>query len=1096
MNGNLLGGAFSDYVNDQIKARQKLHGKKYNRSNQEIQYLSSRNAWIKLASGVSLDQSRLDLLSSNPLISSVIPGQDLAIKNVLFNGLTSFGGINDRKIDEFNKSFKPINDVTRDNLSTGDFKDETDIFNDFSQTHREGIRGANRAYGVGGTDFGFSPMPGITEMDFKCLNHGSIKKSTLKIKAHNSNQFDIIDTLYLRLGYSVFLEWGYDKYLDNSGNIQPMGTTLIDGEFWNGRYAKTDYSQWLPQIETMREERHGNYDGSFGIISNFSWTFLSDGTYDITLEIMGLGDIIESLKVNLPPTGEILDPRKTIKLQSVIDTAGSTELPQNRFYGTLYPELEPMIENWFKKAKNGGTGWQLRKSTQDTDTIDEEYVTGKDVRRRVLDRTYYLKQILPSDDFLEPLTSELGDAFKIETIEIQYAIQYALRSFYKQFITNRDGSKEDFNLSQPSETELINYKNYKEDSTIGERISNLFGYSRALNDKGMFDSFNTKQYDLDGNIITGGDYLPSITKQGLAGNFNEVYTNRWGENVFNFLTSYPGSTSSSKYLGEFFLGGPRNKNLTPSIAYFKKLVYEYFNKSKLVGGKLDERFANATLDAEERAEIEGNVENILSSYKNRINKFFYEIRSGAISNETRGLGNVGNAEFSFWINLPGNLKSKKNAGEIILLDPLDINIKDAIKAKWGGDTGLYYIRLGAFLQFLNNEVIPKIYSNSNNTKPLISIDTNPRTNICYVIDNVISIDPKKCIVANSYFTIGLSDPNDPSTAITQQIFYPLNDFVHDQTEGKWGDIMNIYFSFDRIEEIFGNVNEKSEVSLYKVLKTICTDINSSLGNINNLEPVVDEDQVIHLIDQTPIPNLKSIAAYLGIEDFSKSKEVTLEILGYNPSNNQSNFIRNIGITTEINKDYATMITIGATSQGAIPGFEAMAFSKWNVGIVDRFKNNITDATTTTEEKLQDSIIGIGIKQNYQIFLSEEESRFGLNDDENLSINQNFIDFNKSTVEDFYKLAQSENSNSKTLNDDGTPTEEGYIESSMGFIPFNLKLDMDGISGMKIYQKLNIQQRFLPSNYPETIEFLVTGINHKLSGNDWTTSLETIGVPKN
>ena len=38
-----------------------------------------------------------------------------------------------------------------------------------------------------------------------------------------------------------------------------------------------------------------------------------------------------------------------------------------------------------------------------------------------------------------------------------------------------------------------------------------------------------------------------------------------------------------------------------------------------------------------------------------------------------------------------------------------------------------------------------------------------------------------------------------------------------------------------------------------------------------------------------------------------------------------------------------MITIGATSNGSIPGTEATAFSRWNFGIEDRFKNNIFDA---------------------------------------------------------------------------------------------------------------------------------------------------------
>ena len=44
--GNLLGEPFDRYVNEQIRARQRLHGAS-NRSTRDLQYLNSRNAWIK-----------------------------------------------------------------------------------------------------------------------------------------------------------------------------------------------------------------------------------------------------------------------------------------------------------------------------------------------------------------------------------------------------------------------------------------------------------------------------------------------------------------------------------------------------------------------------------------------------------------------------------------------------------------------------------------------------------------------------------------------------------------------------------------------------------------------------------------------------------------------------------------------------------------------------------------------------------------------------------------------------------------------------------------------------------------------------------------
>jgi hypothetical protein len=43
----------------------------------------------------------------------------------------------------------------------------------------------------------------------------------------------------------------------------------------------------------------GNYDGMLAVVSNFSWTFNPDGTYDIDLTLISMGDVVESLKSNV-----------------------------------------------------------------------------------------------------------------------------------------------------------------------------------------------------------------------------------------------------------------------------------------------------------------------------------------------------------------------------------------------------------------------------------------------------------------------------------------------------------------------------------------------------------------------------------------------------------------------------------------------------------------------------------------------------------------------------------------------------------------------------------------------------------------------------
>ena len=74
-------------------------------------------------------------------------------------------------------------------------------------------------------------MPGITGFDIKSLNRGSIKKATIKYKLHSKAQFDIFELLYLRLGYTVLVEFGNNIYADGQDlTSQKIGQTLIEDE--------------------------------------------------------------------------------------------------------------------------------------------------------------------------------------------------------------------------------------------------------------------------------------------------------------------------------------------------------------------------------------------------------------------------------------------------------------------------------------------------------------------------------------------------------------------------------------------------------------------------------------------------------------------------------------------------------------------------------------------------------------------------------------------------------------------------------------------------------------------------------------------------
>ena len=160
----------------------------------------------------------------------------------------------------------------------------------------------------------------------------------------------------MRLGYTMMLEWGVDKFKNNKGELQLTGNTIIE-DIWFNDFPKYSYQKILSDIEVYRKRYEANYDGFLGKVVNFNWSFQPDGTYDITLKLITVGDVIESLKVNLPSvttdasisTLEINQSETTKKLKKInsviINNAGSSTLSIDLFRDIAQKEKEQWTEN-------------------------------------------------------------------------------------------------------------------------------------------------------------------------------------------------------------------------------------------------------------------------------------------------------------------------------------------------------------------------------------------------------------------------------------------------------------------------------------------------------------------------------------------------------------------------------------------------------------------------------------------------------------------------------------------------------------------------------------------------------------------------------
>lgn len=263
---NIIGEDLKDFLVEEINNRQRIHGSGFNgnRSERHISYLFNRNSWIKMGSSVIItDPSKL----SNPLFKNINKGMGLTEKN------SYLGVIHNLKVD------KGLPDRSTFNL------------------YKE--KGIN----PNALDFyGNVPPPGIESFEVKTLNRGSIRKGTLKMKAFSKAQFDVIDFLFFRPGYSIMVEWGWGTGIDNNDKIiEYPRDTILDDFWWDPKSENTSQLSMIGLINNLRERFKGNYDGFFGKVSNFEWSMGKDGTYEIILSLITMGDVIESLNLNIAP---------------------------------------------------------------------------------------------------------------------------------------------------------------------------------------------------------------------------------------------------------------------------------------------------------------------------------------------------------------------------------------------------------------------------------------------------------------------------------------------------------------------------------------------------------------------------------------------------------------------------------------------------------------------------------------------------------------------------------------------------------------------------------------------------------------------------
>jgi hypothetical protein len=320
---NIIGTKLPQWVIEQLDTRSNQNTQN-SRSNDNLIYLGNKTSWIRLISSVEVgdenDQKYFNQISEDgagfALGKNFIQNSSsLAKKFVLYGGTSKY-------------------------------------LKDNSYGLRSGL-GKDNAYGMLGDkeiqDFGYRPMPGITGVHIETQGRlGSLRVATVSFKCWDKYQLDIIDTLYFKLGYSMFLEFGNTSYFKSPyfdpSNVDKVYSSELNSidPFQEGLTKE----QILIKISQNVRDSEGNYGALFGIVTNFNFSYNQDGGYDCTVKITGLGYLGESIKINNPGVLPNI-------LKEEIEILNNTLLSINNIVTTQEPPQSPLDKYISKDSKPG-----------------------------------------------------------------------------------------------------------------------------------------------------------------------------------------------------------------------------------------------------------------------------------------------------------------------------------------------------------------------------------------------------------------------------------------------------------------------------------------------------------------------------------------------------------------------------------------------------------------------------------------------------------------------------------------------------------------------------------------------------------------------
>lgn len=184
------------------------------------------------------------------------------------------------------------------------------------------------------SSFGHRPVPGITEVSIKNYDtFGHTYKATVNIKCWTLEDFEALDRLYFRPGFTILLEWGWTLSWKN-GKLVTNSPKKMD---FFGQETRDELQH------TVVDKRDVDHGTLFGNITNFSYSLNAEGGYDCTVTFIGMGAVIEGMGIT--PGGDAFIPTKLEGDSNTVDNTSSWIAPIMHCLDTVDAKTKKQTRN-------------------------------------------------------------------------------------------------------------------------------------------------------------------------------------------------------------------------------------------------------------------------------------------------------------------------------------------------------------------------------------------------------------------------------------------------------------------------------------------------------------------------------------------------------------------------------------------------------------------------------------------------------------------------------------------------------------------------------------------------------------------------------